>query len=221
MCGGIKVSPATSILAKGLSPRVRRHPKIQEEANQNERSISAGAEASASLQPPTASCRVYLRGCGGIVLLAHVRRRHRGLSPRVRRHPMARGCKSHRHGSISAGAEASGIYVDHGDVGEVYLRGCGGILTMKQEGIYHQGLSPRVRRHHSPDTSCSPRTGSISAGAEASQTAVPLSVWFRVYLRGCGGIRHLTPKISATPGLSPRVRRHPCVIVTQRIHVLA
>mgnify|MGYP006434416683 CR=1 FL=1 len=136
------------------------------------------------------------------------RARKKGLSPRVRRHQVARNITLPRNGSISACAEASVIGVDEGAVLEVYLRVCGGIDLSITPGSQQQGLSPRVRRHQWTLAQPHPDQRSISACAEASKVAPRSTRGTEVYLRVCGGIRPQCLEAPADTGLSPRVRRH-------------
>ena len=71
-----------------------------------------------------------------------------------------------------------------------------------------KGLSPRVRRHRSPECPSPPRGGSIAACA-ASPGAVSSSIGMsRVYRRVCGVTLWELRDRYDIEGLSPRVRRH-------------
>ena len=156
-------------LIRGLSPRVRRHPRSVGHLRLACRSISACAEASCRLPTTSACAGVYLRVCGGIGPGASRRHIYSGLSPRVRRH-----LPTERHGpsaqrSISACAEASSTLPSPGAWIRVYLRVCGGISRQLTPRPIALGLSPRVRRHLRAWRARRSRSGSISACAEASR----------------------------------------------------
>ena len=139
-----------------------------------------------------------------------------GLSPRVRRHHDPTQRHALARGSISACAEASCYDLAKQHSPGVYLRVCGGIDKRRIAPDATLGLSPRVRRHHGRRGARRTETRSISACAEASSSSARRRYTHEVYLRVCGGIVVLRQVGTHERGLSPRVRRHPCDILSQR-----
>ena len=205
---------AAIIFIAGLSPRVRRHLAAEAHDTGRAGSISACAEASLRKRLLQRVCKVYLRVCGGIANAMRGITPATGLSPRVRRHRLLSYGYVRHGGSISACAEASRIQHESVQWTRVYLRVCGGIAPTPLRLRPARGLSPRVRRHRRAERYALSQYGSISACAEASPSRSWLRLQYKVYLRVCGGIAVYPDLDVLRVGLSPRVRRHPCVIVT-------
>jgi len=112
----------------------------------------------------------------------------RGLSPRVRSHPVAHRLIREEMRSISACAESSTPIICLRRDGRVYLRVCGVILVLADAVPELSGLSPRVRSHLSKSVSFVAVSGSISACAESSHGKQIVLPAYEVYLRVCGVI---------------------------------
>ena len=147
VCGGTRTAKHPFRQERGLSPRVRRHHVSVMTFIDEEGSISACAEAPGSSRWLGAARGVYLRVCGGTMLLCSSMRFFPGLSPRVRRHPRRRLRLRRRPRSISACAEAPSRGSWRGWRRGVYLRVCGGTYLGRHSTSGKLGLSPRVRRH--------------------------------------------------------------------------
>ena len=172
-------------------------------------SIPAGAGEPARPAPSGSRGRVYPRGCGGTVPGNGPRDRAGGLSPRVRGNRPGGLPRRRLHGSIPAGAgePAGGSWC----LAErrVYPRGCGGTPSAPPETPTVVGLSPRVRGNPKRRTGPPSAPGSIPAGAGEPKLPGRKSKRVRVYPRGCGGTRPMTPRPGEHRGLSPRVRGNP------------
>ena len=118
--------------------------------------------------------------------------------------------------SISACVEAPGRGASGAHERKVYLRVCGGTVSMPKMFDINEGLSPRVRRHPASRLRTSHIRSSISACAEAPGQMGWACCFDGVYLRVCGGTQALRQTFSNLPGLSPRVRRHLADVVSSR-----
>jgi len=107
VCGGISGVAGPVPAPKGLSPRVRGHPKALITSFLPKRSIPACAGASASERDSWRQASVYPRVCGGIGGCEGYDSEEGGLSPRVRGHLDAAALGAGGPGSIPACAGAS------------------------------------------------------------------------------------------------------------------
>ena len=152
------------------------------------RSIPAYAGASSGRSSWAQSAGVYPRVCGGIWLTRTPFGMSRGLSPRMRGHPV----KQHPHevalGSIPAYAGASPSRRFPCRACRVYPRVCGGIRALRVKTCCAGGLSPRMRGHRPARWRFRIRTGSIPAYAGASYEGLVSHGARGVYPRVCGGI---------------------------------
>jgi len=156
---------------------------------------------------------VYPRGCGGTRVEEARPSPLGGLSPRMRGHPEAcfRSCRAER--SIPADAGAPLTEEQRVSDAMVYPRGCGGTKSPLATRAGRWGLSPRMRGHHERGARGATLIGSIpaDAGAPGTRPSSARSSW--VYPRGCGGTNFIWAKRSSTPGLSPRMRGHPHLVL--------
>ena len=135
-----------------------------------------------------------------------MRRRIRGLSPRVRGNRVVGISALDTAGSIPACAgEPMGSNLPHHSQ-KVYPRVCGGTVNQAVCGDRLQGLSPRVRGNpdHGDDGASALR--SIPACAGEPRLSIPSSPCLQVYPRVCGGTRSCRAFPARCGGLSPRVR---------------
>ena len=205
-CGGTRFCRVCAPGVRGLSPRVRgNRPSIRFCALARG-SIPAGAGEPRLTQKAGRDRRVYPRGCGGTRASALPWCFLRGLSPRVRGNREVSLLPGRKNGSIPAGAgepdEENNWAVSH----RVYPRGCGGTKPIGAPYLAERGLSPRVRGNRILVVRCSPRQGSIPAGAGEPCPAQLVNVRLGVYPRGCGGTRFCRVCAPGLRGLSPRVR---------------
>ena len=208
VCGGTSHFASVSSLASGLSPRVRRYPRQRLRKVRGKRSISACAEVPPSRRTYCPLTKVYLRVCGGTVLLMAKRDPEGGLSPRVRRYLRVFSRVPFAERSISACAEVP-RHVFIGSLAvRVYLRVCGGTENGKRKKLFGKGLSPRVRRYPLSRRTRLQARGSISACAEVPASGARTCTMKRVYLRVCGGTIMVRGRKRPGTGLSPRVRRY-------------
>jgi len=150
----------------GLSPRVRRYPRVLDLLPAAGGSISACAEVPVVRFGTALVFKVYLRVCGGTdgdTIDSPVRV---GLSPRVRRYRRDEPLRRDPFGSISACAEVPFRSNWPRGTGRVYLRVCGGTPHSSRSPARSGGLSPRVRRYHAEGGGCPALMRSISACAE-------------------------------------------------------
>ena len=111
----------------------------------------------------------------------------KGLSPRVRGNPEARGGLRMLQGSIPACAGEPRRRDSGAACSRVYPRVCGGTLARVQHGRDVAGLSPRVRGNHTEPGVRYQLRGSIPACAGEPRAWTRLGGWCRVYPRVCGG----------------------------------
>ena len=193
----------------GLSPRVRRYPKLEPKSDLSIRSISACAEVPETGKVYSRRQGVYLRVCGGTVRKCCLLILVSGLSPRVRRYPEMGDAEREYKRSISACAEVPCQRRRTFRRSWVYLRVCGG--TQRPFGCRFRGLglSPRVRRYPGLWPSFRTSKRSISACAEVPPHPALSRESIKVYLRVCGGTLGFGCRRRRKTGLSPRVRRYP------------
>ena len=205
-CGGTKAPRLRTLLAAGLSPRVRGNPERYPDADVVLRSIPASAgEPPQSSQSPRKS-RVYPRECGGTRMMSEKSSSSLGLSPRVRGNLPGRLCAAHRRGSIPASAgEPQGAPLAQ-SAARVYPRECGGTYSRSALPQIGSGLSPRVRGNRRRACSWAGPLGSIPASAGEPWTCRKGPRWTGVYPRECGGTSLALSPPPCLWGLSPRVR---------------
>ncbi len=167
---------------------------------------------------PRSACRqcqrlgVYPRVCGGTDSHLHRRRhrrRHKGLSPRVRGNRGGLCLSGTRRRSIPACAgEPPPGRQDPGRC-RVYPRVCGGTKFLHDVLSVGQGLSPRVRGNQCRQAISCGEQGSIPAcaGEPTHSRRVAYLTW--VYPRVCGGTERHEGVLQTRGGLSPRVRGNP------------
>ena len=123
---GVTVSSVTNPLRSGgLSPRVRGHPVCPKHGRRAQGSIPACAGSPASLRPPTSMDTVYPRVCGVTAGRGNSVLCSRGLSPRVRGHPVPPLAVFVPSGSIPACAGSPRPPVGAASPHTVYPRVCG------------------------------------------------------------------------------------------------
>ena len=88
----------------------------------------------------------------------------------------------------------------------VYPRACGGTQLEYRVIAWCDGLSPRLRGNHRPDTARLPLERSIPAPAGEPDSRRPPMEHSRVYPRACGGTAFLQGANQRVIGLSPRLR---------------
>ena len=187
VCGGNPVTSPADILMQGLSPRVRGKRRLFRPLADGWRSIPACAGETVSLRRFPMSTTVYPRVCGGNCSIKGEVPASAGLSPRVRgKRPLpSRIGVSTR--SIPACAGETGTNHRKPPESEVYPRVCGGNGLFPSEGLFEQGLSPRVRGKRFSKRAIGGIPGSIPACAGETRSCNRLRPAGTVYPRVCGG----------------------------------
>ena len=206
VCGG---SPRRHFLggaAFGLSPRVRGKRRWSASGKPSGRSIPACAGEAPLHRELESIAQVYPRVCGGSAAAAGLHQGGGGLSPRVRGKPPARRAAAGFLGSIPACAGEAARRSQGGVLLKVYPRVCGGSRPASQRKGGKGGLSPRVRGKRRPAGESRRRGRSIPACAGEAHRGSRGRPGGEVYPRVCGGSGRVVSSISATRGLSPRVR---------------
>ncbi len=149
---------------------------------------------------------VYPRVCGGTDVELLQGDSHSGLSPRVRGNPVDANVLNIAERSIPACAGEPGYVCANSPKCKVYPRVCGGTGFERQCILSDFGLSPRVRGNPVIRTLdvIDPRSIPACAG-EPPQCLYILSD-IAVYPRVCGGTLRPRSSLTASIGLSPRVR---------------
>ena len=165
VCGGADLTVADTIVAQGLSPRVRgsraevrdgRSPRGSIPACAGEPRSRRGSPASGRVYPRVCGepwpcsrrprwSRVYPRVCGGAGRVKVLGPLPAGLSPRVRGSPKETRKEDGVIRSIPACAGEPHPVSGHRYRGSVYPRVCGGAADRMSAGFILRGLSPRVR----------------------------------------------------------------------------
>jgi len=175
-------------LLKGLSPRVRGHPRPLRRPGRRPGSIPTCAGASIIESTSTLPKKVYPHVCGGIPTRKAARQTELGLSPRVRGHPVMSVPESVSMGSIPTCAGASVPSRASRSPAAVYPHVCGGIPESRSSLRLRPGLSPRVRGHLGQNARLGRRPGSIPTCAGASRAIARFKTRAKVYPHVCGGI---------------------------------
>ena len=171
-------------------------------------SIPACAGAPETSQSSSTPGKVYPRVCGGTVVSDLEEWSARGLSPRVRGHPLWFVSPVVLRWSIPACAGAPESPQRPFPLCPVYPRVCGGTLEPDEEAYKASGLSPRVRGHQPYNPTKQRRTRSIPACAGAPIWPTCMPSIMKVYPRVCGGTMIESASRVNWTGLSPRVRGH-------------
>ncbi len=208
MCGGTQLQGEAAVFDAGLSPRVRGHPRHVSRMDVEPGSIPACAGAPILISKKRLPVEVYPRVCGGTKTTQIHGNPKKGLSPRVRGHPMSAPPPPEKRGSIPACAGAPSQALEGGGEGGVYPRVCGGTLPTRTTGTWRRGLSPRVRGHRISSCFSERNLRSIPACAGAPCNAETWNVHEAVYPRVCGGTLFACVGDGYSSGLSPRVRGH-------------
>ena len=150
VCGGTQNSSRPSVVAAGLSPRVRGNPERASDADLCPRSIPACAG-----EPPTSGSAiiqplVYPRVCGGTAGGVRQPRQRQGLSPRVRGNLGGVVVHNRQKRSIPACAGEPSVPPPNVTSSTVYPRVCGGTNVHQRLQCGTRGLSPRVRGNRVP-----------------------------------------------------------------------
>ena len=130
-CGGASAFNSSSLIMKGLSPRVRGSHRHRNADHIQNGSIPASAGEPSRPSRRTSSPRVYPRECGGAPTLTSAPRSQTGLSPRVRGSrarvaqymPLCTGLSPRVRGSRTATRK-------FGHTTRVYPRECGGASSL-------------------------------------------------------------------------------------------
>ena len=209
VCGGNDIVPGSSIVRKGLSPRVRGKPSTRAALNAGVGSIPACAGETSSTDSDFAAAEVYPRVCGGNGSQNFVTAAADGLSPRVRGKRAGTGLPAASKRSIPACAGETYQFVTAGQVNGVYPRVCGGNQHEATALVTTDGLSPRVRGKPAYRLYHAGPIRSIPACAGETRQISPPNPTKEVYPRVCGG--NMLAKVwrEADGGLSPRVRGKP------------
>ena len=210
VCGGTPAGTIVLCDVLGLSPRVRGNHGLGLALQQPLGSIPACAG-----EPPGTAARiarqgVYPRVCGGTLSLFVLSLLVKGLSPRVRGNRSGEGAGEASEGSIPACAGEPCPWAARAALVPVYPRVCGGTAVSLSMCEAFTGLSPRVRGNLLVGLDPRQRLGSIPACAgeppRAGRRAEPAAVYPRV----CGGTWGAQYCMTASYGLSPRVRGNHC-----------
>ena len=218
VCGGTPFAGILSWSRGGLSPRVRGNRSRRAYQYVPQGSIPACAGEPCDHPCNESSSPVYPRVCGGTVRGGCHQRERGGLSPRVRGNPWSSCARSRTVGSIPA---CAGEPLKTGKpvvARKVYPRVCGGTTRRVRVGWLHMGLSPRVRGNLYGVLCISTSPGSIPACAGEPPMARRNPFATRVYPRVCGGTHADNADLHMFPGLSPRVRGNPGVLIAIRAY---
>ena len=191
MCGGNRLGPHCRQSHRGLSPRVRGKPIVDDREVYRARSIPACAGETFHRPGTGNPHKVYPRVCGGNATLAEYHPADFGLSPRVRgklgitrpADPMPR--------SIPACAGETQVPIPLVGAEQVYPRVCGGNMPSTAAVMSKKGLSPRVRGKPHPRRGLPLGTWSIPACAGETILSEAGGRMGRVYPRVCGGNRNV------------------------------
>ena len=164
-CGGTGATSKIDCCFWGLSPRMRGHPTTVILHDGSERSIPADAGAPPRRPDRMEQSTVYPRGCGGTPASCWQPAMQRGLSPRMRGHPLKERDPWKWTGSIPADAGAPAPGECSRRSSGVYPRGCGGTPAPVCQEPGATGPSLRVSRR---------TRDSLSQGQSAF-----LNVWVR------------------------------------------
>ena len=206
MCGGTTDAPPPGLALEGLSPRVRGNPGVVEIPADVARSIPACAGEPVGRVGIYQAEGVYPRVCGGTAASKIWPNGVGGLSPRVRGN---RGCGLRLRpvlGSIPACAGEPAPLSAMESAARVYPRVCGGTEVVGEQGIGHEGLSPRVRGNLRARAALRVVRRSIPACAGEPPKTERSRTSATVYPRVCGGTRPSQWPAVERRGLSPRVR---------------
>ena len=206
VCGGTVKGETRNSARNGLSPRVRGNRLPLTLLEDLRRSIPACAGEPGGAAAPRCLSGVYPRVCGGTFAPGISIPCRSGLSPRVRgNQPVLQApCFEYRSIPACAGEPTSDTCAVLRE--RVYPRVCGGTSDAKHSRTSGHGLSPRVRGNRRIGVRLVDCGGSIPACAGEPRQALSLPRRSRVYPRVCGGTACLVSKMTAVPGLSPRVR---------------
>ena len=206
VCGGTSSTDRRTVIAWGLSPRVRGNPIRRTVQRRERRSIPACAGEPQGKPEMDARQRVYPRVCGGTHRPESRGPRNCGLSPRVRGNPPARKPRPPKLRSIPACAGEPPRCRGSPWSMWVYPRVCGGTSEPDPHHGNGYGLSPRVRGNRLDLRSWSCGVGSIPACAGEPPRHEPANQPYSVYPRVCGGTLLVRLALLGRKGLSPRVR---------------
>ena len=145
VCGGTCLMSSNTLIAAGLSPRVRGNPVGQRHRAACKGSIPACAGEPESSVIFVKSSRVYPRVCGGTARRRAFHEQQQGLSPRVRGNLRLGDSNPRAIGSIPACAGEPPGSGRHRNKPRVYPRVCGGTSEETWYTAEEAGLSPRVR----------------------------------------------------------------------------
>ena len=206
VCGGTQNSSRPSVVAAGLSPRVRGNRARLRAAGRAVGSIPACAGEPGPVLLLQSGGEVYPRVCGGTTSRFISSAIGRGLSPRVRGNLITATSGPALRRSIPACAGEPTPSRSPAVSRKVYPRVCGGTGSDESMRSSLNGLSPRVRGNPAVLMSTTTAIRSIPACAGEPRTAAKRRWPSGVYPRVCGGTGS-TRKRTITPGgLSPRVR---------------
>ena len=206
VCGGACRRTAITWAVAGPSPRVRGSHRARVRGHGWVWSIPACAGEPRSPRARSGRRRVHPRVCGGASSRRHLRRGHRGPSPRVRGSREGEGDGADRDGSIPACAGEPRRWRSPSTWSSVHPRVCGGANGTHQLIRRGSGPSPRVRGSPPGEWRRYGTEGSIPACAGEPPPASPRRWCLRVHPRVCGGATHDHAHRTRPPGPSPRVR---------------
>ena len=149
---------------------------------------------------------VYPRVCGGTRNDTRREGCRRGLSPRMRGNPPARGRNANTEGSIPAYAGEPMRVQRSRRLRRVYPRVCGGTAFLLRYTPGPLGLSPRMRGNPPLGNPQNARRRSIPAYAGEPGIYTANCRGNAVYPRVCGGTATVIVVLAVMQGLSPRMR---------------
>ena len=185
-CGAADADDVISVVASGLSPRVRGSLVRTFSGKHNHRSIPASAGQPMAWIRRLRYSRVYPRECGAAALTLYTRPDCRGLSPRVRGSQRLIRRIKWWMGSIPASAGQPSTFPQVRMWITVYPRECGAATQGHPLLPEPKGLSPRVRGSHPVNPGMAINIRSIPASAGQPTCAPDASRAARVYPRECG-----------------------------------
>ena len=187
VCGGTRSCHIPSIVAVGLSPRMRGNPAMSGSMALLRRSIPAYAGEPDPILAARSVSGVYPRVCGGTVTSISLQKAGVGLSPRMRGNLTWKFRLFHQVRSIPAYAGEPKARGDEATGPTVYPRVCGGTSEIACQAENLKGLSPRMRGNRRCWAGCWPDIWSIPAYAGEPTSSACCLRRHTVYPRVCGG----------------------------------
>ena len=206
VCGENHVAGLRRQAAAGSSPRVRGKPAWGRPPRSRPGLIPARAGKTWSPRARSASTTAHPRACGENVDADHVRRVHRGSSPRVRGKRKRRPLGLPRRGLIPARAGKTGHAPPPRRGGRAHPRACGENTNTPYDLHHLRGSSPRVRGKRAEGQGRLSPVGLIPARAGKTRLHKMHVLTIQAHPRACGENFTKRDRPHMSNGSSPRVR---------------